>query len=226
MTQQEFISLTEREVFAEMLRNINELFGQSKSASLFISLFSSVRCKIVLQQYNDLSVASKKMQLDDLVNSVTTNMEGNDIVFRFFYKDEKHLKHLHKVSVKYHMYFTYQYFKHVHSLMSLTTSTAHQAAMFRLVANKEHPFYLIDLMNLNKSDNQFIGLIAAELFVKYLLLQDGKEISTGLKIVIDKFIGTYDESSYNLKPKEKEELSKANLENQSELLAYASSYIQ
>ena len=52
MTQQEFISLTEREVFAEMLRNINELFGQSKSASLFISLFSSVRCKIVLQQYN------------------------------------------------------------------------------------------------------------------------------------------------------------------------------
>ena len=81
-------------------------------------------------------------------------------------------------------------------------------------------------MNLNKSDNQFIGLIAAELFVKYLLLQDGKEISTGLRIVIDKFIGTYDESSYNLKPKEKEELSKANLENQSELLAYASSYIQ
>ena len=165
MTQQEFISLTEREVFAEMLRNINELFGQSKSASLFISLFSSVRCKIVLEQYNDLSIAAKKMQLDDLVNSVTTNMEGNDIVFRFFYKDEKHLKHLHKVSVKYHMYFTYQYFKHVHSLMSLTTSSAHQAAMFRLVANKEHPFYLIDIANtyaINKQIHRMLTVLSTE----------------------------------------------------------------
>ena len=98
--------------------------------------------------------------------------------------------------------------------------------IINFIETPEDAIYLIDLMNLNKSDNQFIGLIAAELFVKYLLLQDGKEISTGLRIVIDKFIGTYDESSYNLKPKEKEELSKANLENQSELLAYASSYIQ
>ena len=109
----EFIQSTEKEIFSQMLRDTNELFGQSKAASLFISLFSSVRCKIALTQCDDLEGPFKKLELEDLTESVTTNIEGNDITYRFFYKNEKHLKHLHKVACKYPMYFTYQYFKHI-----------------------------------------------------------------------------------------------------------------
>ena len=90
----------------------------------------------------------------------------------------------------------------------------------------EDAVYAIDLINHNKSDSQFIGLIAADLFIKYMSRQAGKQISIGAAILIDKYIGSYRESSYNLTPKQKELLEDANLENQSELLTYGSTYIQ
>lgn len=159
----EFIQTTEKEIFSQVLRDTNELFGQSKAASLFISLFSTVRCKIVVEQCDDLEGPFKKLELTDLTESVTTNIEGNDITYRFFYKNKKHLKHLHKVACKYHMYFTYQYFKHIYSLLTLTQTSAHQAAMFRIVHDKEHPFYLIDLANtyaINKQVHRMLSAVA------------------------------------------------------------------
>lgn len=90
----------------------------------------------------------------------------------------------------------------------------------------EDAAYAIDLINANKSDSQFIGLIAADMFIKYLAIQANKEVSTGIKILIDKFIGTYNESRYNLTPKQKELLDDAKLTNQSDLLTYANTYIQ
>lgn len=162
MTPQEFIATTEKEIFSQMLRDTNELFGQSKAASLFISLFSTVRCKIVVEQCDDLEGPFKKLDLEDLTESVTTNVEGDDITYRFFYKNEKHLKHLHKVATKFPMYFTYQYFKHIYTLLTLTSTDAHQAAMFRLVQDKEHPFYLIDLANtysINKQVHRMLSIV-------------------------------------------------------------------
>ena len=162
MTPMEFIQTTEKEIFSQMLRDTNELFGQSKAASLFISLFSTVRCKIVVEQCDDLEGPFKHLELSDLTESVTTNVEGNDITYRFFYKNEKHLKHLHKVACKYPMYFTYQYFKHIYSLLTLTQTSAHQAAMFRLVHDREHPFYLIDLANtyaVNKQVHRMLSVV-------------------------------------------------------------------
>lgn len=162
MTPQEFIATTEKEIFSQMLRDTNELFGQSKAASLFISLFSTVRCKIVVEQCDDLEGPFKKLDLEDLTESVTTNVEGDDITYRFFYRDEKHLKHLHKVATKFPMYFTYQYFKHIYTLLTLTSTDAHQAAMFRLVQDKEHPFYLIDLANtyaINKQVHRMLSIV-------------------------------------------------------------------
>ena len=90
----------------------------------------------------------------------------------------------------------------------------------------EDAVYAINLINHNKSDSQFIGLIAADLFIKYMARQDGKQISIGASILIDKYIGSYRESSYNLTPKQKELLEDTNLENQSDLLTYGSTYIQ
>lgn len=159
----EFIQTTEKEIFSQMLRDTNELFGQSKAASLFISLFSTVRCKIALTQCDDLEGPFKHLELSDLTESVTTNVEGNDITFRFFYKNEKHLKHLHKIACKYPMYFTYQYFKHIYSLLTLTQTNAHKAAMFRLVHDREHPFYLIDLANtyaINKQVHRMLNAVS------------------------------------------------------------------
>ena len=157
----EFIQSTEKEIFSQMLRDTNELFGQSKAASLFISLFSTVRCKIVVEQCDDLEGPFKKLELEDLTESITTNIEGNDITYRFFYKNEKHLKHLHKVACKYPMYFTYQYFKHIYSLLTLTQTSTHQAAMFRLVHDREHPFYLIDLANTYAINKQVHRMLSA-----------------------------------------------------------------
>ena len=90
----------------------------------------------------------------------------------------------------------------------------------------EDAVYAINLINHNKSDSQFIGLIAADLFIKYMARQSDKQISTGASILIDKYIGSYTESSYNLTTKQKELLADANLENQSDLLTYGSTYIQ
>ena len=90
----------------------------------------------------------------------------------------------------------------------------------------EDAVYAINLINHNKSDSQFIGLIAADLFIKYMARQSGKQISVGASILIDKYIGSYAESSYNLTTKQKELLADAKLENQSDLLTYGSTYIQ
>ena len=90
----------------------------------------------------------------------------------------------------------------------------------------EDAVYAIDLINLNKSDSQFIGLIAADLFIKYQAIQAGKDVAGGIRILIDKYIGSYAESSYNLTPKQAELLKDAKLENQSDLLTYGSTYLQ
>ena len=90
----------------------------------------------------------------------------------------------------------------------------------------EDAVYAIDLINHNKSDSQFIGLIAADLFIKYMAIQSGKEVAVGIRILIDKYIGSYAESSYNLTKKQAELLADAKLENQSDLLTYGSTYIQ
>ena len=98
--------------------------------------------------------------------------------------------------------------------------------LVNFVDTPEDAVYAINLINHNKSDSQFIGLIAADLFIKYIARQDGKQISIGASILIDKYIGSYRESSYNLTPKQKELLEDTNLENQSDLLTYGSTYIQ
>lgn len=192
MTQQEFIALTEKEVFSQMLRDTNELFGQSKAASLFISLFSTVRCKIVVEQSDYLEGPFKKLELEDLTNSITTNIEGDDIVFRFFYKNEKHLKHLHRIACKYPMYFTYHYFKHIHSLISFSNTEAHQAAMFRLVETKAEPFYLIDLANtyaINKQVHRMLALVGQgkkwEQVKSLIRLYKDPELTTQAAILTD-----------------------------------------
>ena len=192
MTPQEFIATTEKEIFSQMLRDTNELFGQSKAASLFISLFSTVRCKIVVEQCDDLEGPFKKLDLEDLTESVTTNIEGDDITYRFFYKNEKHLKHLHKVATKYPMYFTYQYFKHIYTLLTLTSTQAHQAAMFRLVQDKEHPFYLIDLANtyaINKQVHRMLSIVGQtkkwEQVKQLIQLYKNQELVTQAEILAD-----------------------------------------
>ena len=192
MTPIEFIQTTEKEIFSQMLRDTNELFGQSKAASLFISLFSTVRCKIVVEQCDDLEGPFKKLDLEDLTQSVTTNVEGNDITYRFFYRDEKHLKHLHKVATKFPMYFTYQYFKHIYTLLTLTSTDAHQAAMFRLVQDKEHPFYLIDLANtysINKQVHRMLSVVGQtkkwEQVKDLIKLYKNPELATQPEILAD-----------------------------------------
>lgn len=192
MTPQEFIATTEKEIFSQMLRDTNELFGQSKAASLFISLFSTVRCKIALEQCDDLEGPFKKLDLEDLTESVTTNVEGDDITYRFFYKDEKHLKHLHKVATKFPMYFTYQYFKHIYTLLTLTSTDAHQVAMFRLVQDKEHPFYLIDLANtyaINKQVHRMLSIVGQtkkwEQVKQLIQLYKNPELATQAEILAD-----------------------------------------
>lgn len=192
MTPQEFITTTEKEIFSQMLRDTNELFGQSKAASLFISLFSTVRCKIAIEQCDDLEGPFKKLDLEDLTESVTTNIEGNDITYRFFYKNEKHLKHLHKVATKYPMYFTYQYFKHIYTLLTLTSTDAHQAAMFRLVHDKEHPFYLIDLANtyaINKQVHRMLSVVGQtkkwEQVKQLIQLYKNPDLATQAEILAD-----------------------------------------
>ena len=98
--------------------------------------------------------------------------------------------------------------------------------LVNFVETPEDAVYAINLINFNKSDSQFIGLIAADLFIKYIAKQEGKQISVGASILIDKYIGSYAESNYNFTTKQKELLADAQLENQSDLLTYGSTYIQ
>ena len=86
--------------------------------------------------------------------------------------------------------------------------------------------YAIELINLNQTDSQFGGLVAAELYVKFQQAQQGKPITQGQQILIDKFLGKYNPDDYVLSAKEASKLEDAKIEAQSELLAYASTYIQ
>jgi len=145
MTKQEFIKQAEQKLFTSILTQTNLLLGQNKTAFLATGLFLNVQCKIEAEQSDHLQGPFKKLSLEDLTDAVTTNIVDDKVVFTFLYKNNKHLKHLLRVAVKNELYFSYQYFKCLQSILRKHTTSAYEATMFRIVQNVENPFYLIDL---------------------------------------------------------------------------------
>ena len=97
--------------------------------------------------------------------------------------------------------------------------------IIQYVSTPEDAAYIIDLVNLNGSDDLFVGYVSSELYIKYIQKQEGKKITTAQSILIDKLMGTYDAKNYDLKEDEYELLTKTSFKNQSELLNKAAQFI-
>lgn len=98
--------------------------------------------------------------------------------------------------------------------------------IINFVETADDAIYTINLMNHNQKDSQFVGLIAADMYFKYEAIQKGKHVPDGIRIVMDKYLGSFNESSYNLTTKQRDTLAKLDLENKQALLSYGSTYIQ
>ena len=89
--------------------------------------------------------------------------------------------------------------------------------------------YLIDLINHNSNDvtaQNFIGYLSGQIYIKFVMSsQEGIAITAGQQILIEKFLGNYNEANHKLTKKEKELLETKVLANQSKLLDTVSDYI-
>ena len=159
MTEQEFIKQAEQKLFTSILTQTNLLLGQNKTAFLATGLFLNVQCKIEAKQSNHLEGPFKKLNLENLTDAVTTNIVDDKVVFTFLYKNNKHLKHLLRVAVKNELYFSYQYFKCLQSILRKHTTSAYEAAMFKIVRDVEKPFYLIDLASTYAINHTVVELL-------------------------------------------------------------------
>ncbi len=97
--------------------------------------------------------------------------------------------------------------------------------IIQYVSTPNDAAYVIDLVNINGSDDLFVGYVSSELYIKYIQKQEGKKITTAQSILIDKLMGTYDAKNYDLKEDEYELLTKTSFKNQSELLNKAAQFI-
>ncbi len=85
--------------------------------------------------------------------------------------------------------------------------------------------YIINLINLNTNDDMFIGHLLSELFIKYTISQNGQPITTAQTILIDKILEQYEPSKYHLSEKDKKELAKATITDQSKVFETASKFL-
>jgi len=70
--------------------------------------------------------------------------------------------------------------------------------------------YVMDLIDTNMESSNFIGFIAGELYTKYLTAEEGKHITDGLRVILDKLLkSSYDATKYN-KPLTESQLKKYN----------------
>lgn len=97
--------------------------------------------------------------------------------------------------------------------------------IIQYIAEPKDAKYIIDLINLNIDDDMFIGHLLSELFIKYTLAQDGKPITTAQEILIDIILEQYDDTKYKLSKKDKEELAKVSIKDQSKVYETASNFL-
>ena len=97
--------------------------------------------------------------------------------------------------------------------------------IIQYVSTPDDAAYIIELVNLNKDDDLFVGYIASELYIKFIQKQDGRQITMAQSILIDKLMGTYDAVDYSLKEKESKLLATTLFKNQVELLNKAAQFI-
>jgi len=160
MTKEKFIKEFRREVLKEVVVDLNQVMGQSKTAFLSTGLFLELPIKIILEESDEVE-STKKLDVQQLDELISVEVTDEAVELTILYADDKHLKHILKVSKKHTIYFTYQYLKSIQWIVRGYFSYAHEAKMFRLVQDREEPFYLIELAN----------TLAINTFVKELLSQ-------------------------------------------------------
>lgn len=162
MTPIEFIQKAESSIFTSLLKQTNELLAQNKTAFLATGLFLQLPCTIQLEQSDYLDGPFKKLSLQDLTDAVSVDVINDKVTFTFIYKNEKHLKHLLKASEKYSEYYSYQYFMSLQRVLRQQLTSSYEAAMFRLVQDREEPFYLIHLAStyaINRTVIEILNMI-------------------------------------------------------------------
>jgi hypothetical protein len=98
------------------------------------------------------------------------------------------------------------------------------AYIINYISTPEDAAYLINLINTNANEQNFIGFIASELYGKHLVATAGKEIPIATQIVLAKLLEEYDEANFKLTPKQKELLEATNFTDAGELLQIAAVY--
>lgn len=133
MEPKEFLQRVENTVLTEMVKDVNQLLSQDKTNFLSLGLFLNLPVEFTVQQ-TDVVPFAKKMTLPELSNVFTSTVYAgseNTIRFIFMYNNEKHLKHILKVAVKYTQFFAYHYLKQIQHILRNHYTTAHQSFMLR-----------------------------------------------------------------------------------------------
>lgn len=147
MKELKFLRKTEDIILTAMVKEINQLFGLNKAEHLAIKLFTKLPVNFIVEQSDSVS-SQKKLSLEELDSCFTSTVfQGNEstIQFIFLYKDEKHLKHIHRVAEKYSTYFAYHYIKQLQHLLRNHYTATHQGFMLRHT-NEGSPFSVIKLV--------------------------------------------------------------------------------
>jgi len=172
MEQKLFLKEVENKVTTEMVKEVNQLLNQSKTNFLSLGLFLKLPIEFSIQQC-DAVPYEKKVSLPELANLFTSTVYQSDVTavkFIFLYHNEKHLKHILKVSLKNPSFFAFHYVKQLQHVLRNHYTTSHQSFMLRNTDGC-NPYELIKLANDISVNNSL-----REIFKSSELVNKWKEI--------------------------------------------------
>jgi len=171
MTKQEVLTELSSEIIQHMVRDVNVMLGNKKTAFLSTSLMLKLKPTFVAieSEYAKLPRASTLEDLDEIFVSRIPFEDPTTVIFELHYDSKKTLKRALKLAIKHSEYFAFHYVKHLHATLAQVNTTAYLQALMKTVKDKESPFAIAGtVVDRSMTDMALKTLQAAGVDTKHL----------------------------------------------------------
>ena len=142
MTKTEFIKELNIVIIKDMVKDVNLMLGNSKTAFLSTSLLLKLKPEFVAVECEEATLpkASTLEDLDAIFKCYTPFSDPSICVFELHYNNKKTLKRALKLATKFSSYFSFHYIKQLHATIAQVNTAAYLQAMMKQVGDVENPF--------------------------------------------------------------------------------------
>ena len=142
MTKDEFLKELNTVIIKGMVKDVNLMLGNSKTAFLSTSLLLKLKPVFVAIESPDakLPKASSLEDLDEVFKSYIPFEDPSICIFELYYDSKKTLKRVLKLATKHSNYFAFHYLKHLHATIAQVNTPAYIQALMKTAGDKSNPF--------------------------------------------------------------------------------------